>query len=55
MKDEQTLSEYKIEDKQTVHLVKGKSAAASGQPAASSTGSQPTSSSGASGAGTTGA
>ena len=30
MKDENTLEEYKIEDGVTVHLVKGKSAAASG-------------------------
>jgi hypothetical protein len=37
LKDETTLEEYKIEDKQTVHLVRGKSA--SGAPP---TGTQPT-------------
>jgi hypothetical protein len=38
LKDETTLEEYKIEDKQTVHLVKGKTAnSTSSQPAATST------------------
>ena len=35
LKDEQTLNEYNITDSQTVHLVKGKTAAASGGAAQS--------------------
>lgn len=37
LKDENTLEEYKIEDGVTVHLVKGKSAAASGSTSTTST------------------
>lgn len=37
LKDENTLEEYKIEDGVTVHLVKGKSAAASGSTSSAST------------------
>ena len=52
LKDEQPLSEYKITDGLTVHLVKGKSSAPAGgsQPAASTTTSSPNPSSAPTGA-----
>ena len=55
LKDEQTIESYEIQDGLTVHLVKGKTAAAGGQPSAGAGASTAQSSAGASGAGGAGA
>ena len=60
MKDEQTVASYEITEGLTVHLVKGKTAAAAGKPSAASTtgaatGGNTANAAGSSGAGATGA
>jgi len=42
LKDENTLEDYKIADGDTVHLVKGKSAASQSAPTTSTQSTQPT-------------